>query len=54
MKKLFLILTLFVFGYTNAQGNGQFVRFDFVKTVPGEQYNQILNQMERTSSKKSR
>jgi len=44
MKKLFLVLTLFVFGYTNAQGNGQFVRFDFVKTVPGEQYNQILNQ----------
>ncbi len=44
MRKLFLLLTLFVVGFLSAQGNGDFVSFQFVKTTPGEQYNVILNE----------
>ena len=44
MRKLFLLLTLFAVGSLSAQGNGDFVSFQFVKTTPGEQYNVILNE----------
>ena len=44
MRKLFLLLTLFAVGFLSAQGNGDFVSFQFVKTTPGEQYNVILNE----------
>jgi len=44
MKKLFLILALVAFGYANAQGNGDYVNFTFVKTTPGENYGTILNE----------
>ena len=43
MRKL-LLLTLFAIGSLSAQGNGDFVQFQFVKTTPGEQYNVILNE----------
>ncbi len=44
MRKLFLLFTFFAVGSITAQGNGDIVQFDFIRTTPGEQYNQILNQ----------
>ena len=44
MKKLFLLLAILALGSISAQGNGDFVSFQFVKTTPGEQYNVILNE----------
>ena len=44
MKKLFLLITILALGSISAQGNGDFVSFQFVKTTPGEQYNVILNE----------
>jgi len=44
MKNIFLIITLLAASFVSAQGNGDIVMFDFVKTTPGEQYNVILNE----------
>jgi hypothetical protein len=44
MKKILLILTLFVGGFLSAQGNGDYVNMTFVKTTPGEDYGTILNE----------
>jgi hypothetical protein len=44
MRKLFLIIALVALAPLSAQGNGDFVSFQFVKTTPGEQYNVILNE----------
>ena len=44
MKKLFLLIAILAVGSISAQGNGDFVSFQFVKTTPGEQYNVILNE----------
>jgi len=44
MKKLFLLIAILAVGSVSAQGNGDFVSFQFVKTTPGEQYNVILNE----------
>jgi len=44
MKKILLLITLFTLGPIFAQGNGDIVQFDWVRSIPGESYNQILNQ----------
>ena len=44
MKNIFLTITLLAASFVSAQGNGDIVMFDFVKTTPGEQYNVILNE----------
>jgi len=44
MKKILLLIALFTLGPIFAQGNGDIVQFDWVRSTPGESYNQILNQ----------
>ena len=44
MKNIFLTITLLAASFVSAQGNGDIVMFDFVRTTPGEQYNVILNE----------
>ena len=42
MKKILLLIALFTLGPIFAQGNGDIVQFDWVRSTPGESYNQIL------------